>query len=315
MGLKRCAYVTLATNDIYAKSALVLARTLRNSGTSFPVILLISHDSTISAPLQGLLQEAFDRVISVSSIVADNKASYVRSDLAVTLTKLHVFDLDNLDLVCYLDAETMVQANVDHLFETESAFSAAPDFGWPDTFNSGVFITKPSKQVYKDLVNVAGQPDPSYDGGDQGLLNTYFKNWTRLSVLYNLPVDQIGRSVNDAAYARVSAFQKFGQDTKIIHFIGVGANKPWSSDATNETVGYFKNMWNQLLREEMAKLINMPPPSMPSHSMSQPTSRSRSEDTKMEPSAFASQAPARNESKPTASFEEIWSHLSSQFKK
>ncbi len=38
----------------------------------------------------------------------------------------------------FLDADTLVLANSDKLFVREE-FSAAPDAGWPDCFNSGVF--------------------------------------------------------------------------------------------------------------------------------------------------------------------------------
>merc|ERR1711881_680837 len=124
MGLKRCAYVTLATNDLYAKSALVLVRTLKNTGTSHPIFLLVSHDNTISEQLGSLLRESFDKIIKVEALIAKNGDTFSRPDLAVTLTKIHVFDLENIDLACFLDADTMVMASIDALFETESNFSA-----------------------------------------------------------------------------------------------------------------------------------------------------------------------------------------------
>ena len=38
--------------------------------------------------------------------------------------------------------------NCDELFDRDE-FSAAPDAGWPDCFNSGVFVFKPSIETYK----------------------------------------------------------------------------------------------------------------------------------------------------------------------
>jgi hypothetical protein len=38
--------------------------------------------------------------------------------------------------------------NCDELFDRDE-FSAAPDAGWPDCFNSGVFVFKPSIETFK----------------------------------------------------------------------------------------------------------------------------------------------------------------------
>lgn len=52
--------------------------------------------------------------------------------------------------------------NCDELFEREE-LSAAPDPGWPDCFNSGVFVFKPSKETYDKLVEFA-LTQGSFDG-------------------------------------------------------------------------------------------------------------------------------------------------------
>ena len=44
--------------------------------------------------------------------------------------------------------------NIDDLFDREE-LSAAPDAGWPDCFNSGVFVYAPSEQTYQNLVAFA----------------------------------------------------------------------------------------------------------------------------------------------------------------
>ena len=43
----------------------------------------------------------------------------------------------------------MVQ-NADELFDRPD-FSAAADIGWPDTFNSGVFVYAPSLETYRKI--------------------------------------------------------------------------------------------------------------------------------------------------------------------
>ena len=47
-----------------------------------------------------------------------------------------------------------VLQNIDDLFEREE-LSAASDIGWPDCFNSGVFVFKPSEETYAGLLQFA----------------------------------------------------------------------------------------------------------------------------------------------------------------
>lgn len=52
--------------------------------------------------------------------------------------------------------------NVDELFQRDE-LSAAPDPGWPDCFNSGVFVFRPSTITYANLLDHALQHG-SFDG-------------------------------------------------------------------------------------------------------------------------------------------------------
>lgn len=55
-----------------------------------------------------------------------------------------------------------VVQNSDELFEREE-LSAAPDVGWPDCFNSGVFVFTPSAETFSRLIAFA-QERGSFDG-------------------------------------------------------------------------------------------------------------------------------------------------------
>lgn len=95
--------------------------------------------------------------------------------------------------------------NCDELFEREE-LSAAPDPGWPDCFNSGVFVYKPSQDTFGQLLEFA-RTRGSFDGnmyfiitvivklnliasfflgGDQGLLNMFFKEWSNTDISKHL---------------------------------------------------------------------------------------------------------------------------------
>ena len=83
-----------------------------------------------------------------------NLALLQRPDLGITFTKLHAWKLVEYEKCVFLDADTLVLQNVDDLFNRPE-ISAAPDIGWPDCFNSGVFVFVPSLQTHNALISHA----------------------------------------------------------------------------------------------------------------------------------------------------------------
>jgi Glycosyl transferase family 8. len=64
-----------------------------------------------------------------------------------------------------------VLKNSDELFEREE-LSAAPDPGWPDCFNSGVFVYRPSLDTFSNLIKFAVSKG-SFDGKSFNLFKVY----------------------------------------------------------------------------------------------------------------------------------------------
>jgi glycogenin glucosyltransferase len=131
-------------------------------------------------------------------------------------------------------ARLQVLQNSDELFEREE-LSAAPDIGWPDMFNSGVFVYRPSVETYRALLALAlseGSFDGQsltilvcscptrcgshyiphlvqfvvFSGGDQGLLNTYFSDWREKEASFRLPF--IYNMSSGAIYTYAAAYKR-----------------------------------------------------------------------------------------------------------
>ncbi|KAG7321534.1 hypothetical protein KOW79_014392 [Hemibagrus wyckioides] len=216
------AFVTLATNDSYAKGAMVLGVCLRNHKTSRKLTVLIGDD--VSQHCRSVLGQIFDEVCEVSVLDsgdATRLAMMKRPELGVTFTKLHCWNLTHYSKCVFMDADTLVLCNIDELFERDQ-LSAAPDPGWPDCFNSGVFVFQPSKETYAALLNACMQHG-SFDGGDQGVLNSYFSDWATADITKHLPFIYNLSSVS--IYTYLPAFKQFGHNAKVIHFLG--ERKPW----------------------------------------------------------------------------------------
>lgn len=107
-----------------------------------------------------------------------------RPDLAGAFTKIHLWNQTQFSKIVYLDADTVALRAPEELFDVPHDFSAAPDIGWPDIFNSGVLVLKPDEGVFSSLLTLA-QQSLSFDGADQGLLNQFFPHYNRLSFTYN----------------------------------------------------------------------------------------------------------------------------------
>ncbi|CAG0922128.1 unnamed protein product [Notodromas monacha] len=216
------AWVTLATNDTYALGALVLAHSLSRARTSRALVVMVAPQ--VSPGIREVLAEVYNEVKEVDVLDSRDEANLAliqRPELGVTFTKLHCWRLGNYNKCVFLDADTLVMQNCDELFEHEE-LSAAPDCGWPDCFNSGVFVFCPNEQTYQDLLNFALSYG-SFDGGDQGLLNLFFHEWARKDIKNHLPF--VYNMVSTAAYSYLPAVKQFAKDVKIVHFLG--STKPW----------------------------------------------------------------------------------------
>lgn len=237
----REAFVTLVTTDSYCMGATVVARSLRRHGTTRRIVVMVTPN--VSEHSRFALENVFDEVITVDVVDSQDRlhlAMLGRPELGITFTKIHCWTLTQYSKGVFLDADTLVLCNVDELFERDE-LSAAPDPGWPDCFNSGVFVFRPSLQTHTRLLDHALQHG-SFDGGDQGLLNSFFSSWPVADISKHLPfVYNLSAS---SLYSYLPAFQQFGQNAKIVHF--VGAVKPWSSHRDNSsspTMEEFVSLW------------------------------------------------------------------------
>jgi len=251
------AFVTLATSDSYATGALVLGHSIRSHGTTRQLVVLVTPG--VSQEVRDSLAAVFDLVEMVD--LYDSKdtvklALLKRPELGVTFTKLHCWRLTQYTKCVFLDADTLALQTLDELF-SEPELSACCDVGWPDCFNSGMFVFVPSHETYNSLSQMA-QDEGSFDGGDQGLLNSFFPKWNRVSFIYNM--------VASATYTYQPAFQKFGKDVRLVHFLG--SQKPWHGESVssrNTTYDGYVRAWWTIYR-------SLVKPSLPSHICDLPSS-------------------------------------------
>ena len=95
-------------------------------------------------------------------------------------------------------------------------------------------------KTYSDLMEYANAHG-SWDGGDQGLLNSFFSDWSTKDINRIIPFGYNVHGIASKWY--VPAFERFKDEVKIIHF--TGAQKPWLSEScpTVEWKDYWKKWW------------------------------------------------------------------------
>ena len=181
------AFVTLVSSDSYLPGALAQVAALSDLHKDPFTVCLVTPESLDVTTIRSL-RKAFNLVVGVEILEQDNNHGLIllgRPDLSTVLTKLHVFRLTQFSKVIFLDADVLPIRPLDHLFSLPHEFSAVPDVGWPDIFNSGVMVLTPGEEKFAQL-NQLLKSSPSWDGGDQGILNEWRGgDWNRLSFIYN----------------------------------------------------------------------------------------------------------------------------------
>lgn len=217
------AYVTmLGGGDAYVPGVEALGRSLAASGTREAKIVMVTPD--VSRAARATLAGQGWIVREVGALPAPNHGrSVLFPRFDGVFTKLRAWELTDLEKVVFLDADTLVLQNVDDLFE-RSEISAAPDFLMPDRFNSGVMVLEPSAETFRRMVESL-ESTASYDGGDQGFLNSFFAGWYAMPVEHRLPV---GYNLFHFIFQFVEGHpvlrRTLEREAKILHY---AVQKPW----------------------------------------------------------------------------------------
>ncbi|MDJ0814951.1 MAG: glycosyltransferase [Desulfobacterales bacterium] len=213
--MKNYAYFTLIARDKYVDGAICMYKSLREKTTYplFAMTLEISNSNRKRLADLGIQLRDVEKIESVNAGVGENTPRL--EDFLYTYTKLYVFGYEEFDRIIFLDSDLIVVKCIDHLFDDVSSDFAACACTpyWEDIFNSGVMVLRPKRSLFNDIIAKKDKLS-TYDGSDQGFLNSYFKEWQKLDIKYNA-----GKRIYSETpdhWARI--------DHHVIHFVG---EKPW----------------------------------------------------------------------------------------
>ena len=226
---------------------------------------MLTASADISASTLSALHSLFDSLVQVEQLCSDNEANLAllgKPELCVTFTKVLVWSLVQFSKVVFLDADMLVLESIDSLMDRPE-FSACADAGWPDCFNTGLFVCVPNSETLALIMRHASAKG-SFDGGDQGLLNEYFSNWSTLAPVHRIPF--IYNVIFSLHYSYRPAFRRFSENVKAVHFIG--PYKPWmgcdnasaGANAWAGELGQYVQLWCKFYREAGVQFVDCPGP-------------------------------------------------------
>lgn len=242
------AVFTLLYSEDYLPGALVLAIALRklltNSSLEDVKLCILIDKKLFETRHLKLLSEYYHELYDIDPIVTHDfdtlNNDLGRPELNKTYSKILLWSKNQYDKILYLDVDTLPNVNgsitVLDLLKLDfpkDKILAAPDSGFPDVFNSGMFLMRPNPNDFTHLKRMAqSSDDVSFDGADQGLLNQYFNpnpdwvsdllssnrtnvieadsfstsSWIKLPFLFNV--------TPSAQYEYLPAFKYFTEDGK-----------------------------------------------------------------------------------------------------
>jgi len=216
---KAMAYVTTLLDDATCEATEVLLYSLNNTSTNIPCIVL-APQRRLSSDCKQAFQNLGGDLREVEEISITKTESAKEFNKHLRFTKLLAWSLVEFQRVVLIDSDMVVVRNIDHLFASPE-LSAVEDPGSPGLFNSGLMVIRPDTEILSSMLSAL--PNAStYNGGDQGFLNFYFKDeWTnnpalRLPIIYNI-------------FPRLKHYASWGLYRPNIHVLHFTAEvKPWT---------------------------------------------------------------------------------------
>eukprot|EP01117_Protostelium_nocturnum_P004608 TRINITY_DN1667_c0_g1_i2.p1 TRINITY_DN1667_c0_g1~~TRINITY_DN1667_c0_g1_i2.p1 ORF type:complete len:497 (-),score=84.89 TRINITY_DN1667_c0_g1_i2:58-1548(-) len=214
------SYLTILYNDEMAPAVHVLQSSLQSVKSAHKLHALVT--SSVSSQVQERLELHGIALIQVPEVTiggdhAHRGGKTVQQRWRKNLTKLWLWKMTQFEKVVYLDADTLVVQNIDHLFACKGPICAGINTPIPDKFNTGLMVFKPDDDVFEGMV-AEWKHIGFFEDVEQGLLNHYYP-------LSNFDRDQIlPFKYNAFAYCEDKNVLETIDDVYVIHFVRF---KPW----------------------------------------------------------------------------------------
>lgn len=259
----------------YVLSAMVLGHSLRRTGTKHDLICLHTKDVP-SAALEFLRQAGWQprQVEYVPACESLYQETCLKTRFADVFTKLRVFSLTEYSKVVMMDADMLVQDNIDDLFDlpAPAAMTRGPSSGyshgdriqgqyffggsrpghwsWGQSsgINAGVMVLEPSEETSQQcLAEVADSSHPEHvrgNGPEQDYLSRFFASeWSQVDVAYNFQLHQMYFALSPTCMKAADRTAFFGKPEKVKVFHYSSEPKPWARKLESRYASWTDAAW------------------------------------------------------------------------
>ena len=192
----RMTYVSILTTDSYLPGLLVLHKSLIDTKTKFPFLVLLTDNISAKA-IRTLEKNKINYKILDQKIINPSKINPEHRWYS-TYYKLAIFNQIEFEKIVFLDADMLILRNIDELFSKRhlSAVNAggmlARKSSWTH-LNSGLMVIRPSKKLFNNMIkkigkieslDVEGDKNRATAGSDQDFINAYYPKWPQKKYLH-----------------------------------------------------------------------------------------------------------------------------------
>ncbi|OQS03638.1 cleavage induced hypothetical protein [Thraustotheca clavata] len=171
---RKLAYFFYATDDGQACNALIAAKKLRILGTPQHIDMVVMIISEVTNRTQEVLLAGGLIPLRVDPWRIESDHGIYRD----SLTKLRIFEEHGYDRVIYIDSDTVIQKNLDELFNLPHAVFWAPRAYWllhvkQPIITSVLLVVDPDNSLFQELEHaISVQPEVEYD---MDILNIWWR--------------------------------------------------------------------------------------------------------------------------------------------
>ncbi len=226
----RFAYVSGITNDSFVKGMLIMFSSLNQHCKATGIDRICFVTENVTKETRRLIEKRGILCIEVPYIKGTDSGRW-----KTTFQKLAIFSFIQYDKLVWVDADMIVMASLDSLFNRPHMSAVRTRMPTATTgvysFNSGLMVIAPNVFEYEGIVSTVDSVINQFSSlhinpGDQNVLNEYYKLWpmaeeNQLEDGYNVFFGSI-ESYIDNGY---SAFNDNKKRIYIVHF--TGPHKPW----------------------------------------------------------------------------------------
>jgi hypothetical protein len=261
--------------DAYLPGCLVMAQSLRATGTKYPIVIMVTPD--VSEGAMALLAEKYDRVIIIPYL--EYKTHKLDGNIEERYghwndkgyTKYNMMALTDYKKVLYLEPDEHILHNIDFLFERPTPFGLfSSPWGWPvgnrimnpyHTLKDGDYVQpwmieealtnyghgsigtpvmiRPDLKLFEKLKSeiAANQPFgfPTVQSGIEEVVLPWF-----YSMVMKIPVYQTHMKYGWVPWKIIPRDRSFNK-IYVNHFFGI--DKPWMVDRLKYDDDYWNAWW------------------------------------------------------------------------